>query len=102
MNFKTKKERLDAEGILKQGTMTEFWKLIVRALQESKEALQKLQDGEDIANLPAEQYKLMNELYKAKKEYLDTLTRTPENIISWLQDPISENKDFDPYAKEKD
>lgn len=99
MIFKDTKQKKSAEEILKQGMTTEFWILIVKALKESKEALQRLQDGEEIADLPPEQYKLKNELFKAKKEYLDTLSKTPENIISWLQSPNNEETDFDPYKK---
>lgn len=99
MSLIDKKNKEDIKEIIRQGERTEFWALIVQALQESKEAIQREQDGEDIAELPADQYKLKNELYKAKKDYLETLMRTPQNIISWLQEPSNENKEFDPYSK---
>ena len=99
MQFKDKKEKNNAKGILEEGMKTDFWKLIVDALKESKESLQRLQDGEEIADLPPEQYKLQMELCKAKKDYLDKLAKTPENIISWLEDPNNDTTEFDPYDK---
>lgn len=83
--------------ILKAGKNSEFWNLIVDALEESREDIQKKQDGEDIAELSPEQYKFRNELFKAKKEMLETLTKTPENLISWLTKPEEERKNYDPY-----
>ena len=102
MIFTDKKEKANAEGILKEGMKTKFWQIICDALKESKEVLQRIQDSDEIADLPPEQYKHKMEIYKAKKEYLDTLSKTPENIISWLQDPKSDNTDFDPYFKDKE
>lgn len=96
---KIETEKLTKQEILRQGAKGEFWKLIVVALEESKRYLQKLQDDEGMKDLPAEQYKLMNELIKAKKDYLDMLIKTPENIISWLETPDEDKRDFDPYEK---
>ena len=87
MKFTDDKEKQSAIEILKQGRKTEFWRLIVEAMKESKEVIQKTQDGDDIADLPSTEYKLQNEIYKVKKEFLDTLVNTPENIISWLEEP---------------
>jgi hypothetical protein len=85
--------------ILKQGRQTEFWNIIKEVMEESKEDIQKKQDGEDIAELSPEQYKFRNELFKAKKEMIDNLIKTPENIISWLEKPETERQNFDPYDK---
>lgn len=85
--------------ILKQGMQTEFWKIIIEAMEESRVDIQAKQDGEDIAELDADQYKFRNELFKAKKEFIDALSKTPDNLISWLEKPVSEKpKEFDPYG----
>ena len=98
MKFKSKKEEQDAVDVLRTGAKSHFWGLIVKALEESKEYIQSQMDSEEMKNLEADQYKLMNELYKAKKEFLNILMKTPENIVSWLQLAPSERpKDFDPY-----
>lgn len=99
MIFKNSKEEENAKGILEEGKKTEFWKLIVRSMEESKEFIQSQQDDDDLKELTPEMYKLTNEIFKAKKQYLDTLIKTPDNIISWLEKPSSERQDFDPYDK---
>ena len=99
MKFKSRDEELNAKAILEEGKKTQFWKLVVDSLMESKEFIQEQQDGEDISELSAEQYKHMNEVFKAKKKFLDILTKTPDNIISWLEKPVNERKEFDPYDK---
>lgn len=88
--------------ILKQGKQTEFWRIILDTLEESREDIQNKQDGGDIAELSAEQYKFRNELFKAKKEFINALKNTPDNLISWLTKPENERQNFDPYGTEKD
>ena len=85
--------------VLRIGKGGEFWKLIVEALQESIDFIQEQMDSDELKELTAEQYKLTNELFKAKKQYLATLMKTPDNLISWLGTPDNERKDFDPYEK---
>lgn len=100
MKFLNSKEKLDAQGVLKEGVKSEFWRLITEALTESREALQRAQDSDEaMRDLPPEQYKVANELYRIKREFIDTLSKMPENIISWLVDPKSDNEGFDPYDK---
>jgi len=92
-----KNEEASAKEILEQGKKTKFWELILEALAESKADIQRKQDGEEISELSAEQYKFRNELFKAKKEFIDKLSRTPDNLISWLGKPENDRKEFDPY-----
>ncbi len=99
MKFKTTKEEANAKGILEAGKKEKFWELIMKSIDESIEYIQKEQDSEDMKELSPEMYKLTNELFKAKKEFLSTLKRTPDNILSWLEKPSSEREDFDPYDK---
>ena len=83
--------------LLKQGKGLEFWKIIVDAMEESLEDIQRKQDSEEMSELNQEQYKFRNELFKAKKELLNALIKTPDNLISWLQKPETERKEYDPY-----
>lgn len=86
--------------ILKSGKQTEFWRLIVEAIEKSKDFIQSQIDGEDILELEPEKYKMVNELFKSKKKFLDSLIETPDNLISWLEKPETERpKEFDPYEK---
>lgn len=88
-----------AEQVLKEGMKTPFWELILETIKESKDAIQSAQDGKDINDLPADEYKIQNEVFKAKKKFLDQLAVTPDNLISWLQHPDNKQKNFDPYAE---
>ena len=83
--------------ILEAGMSSQFWRIIVEALEESIDFIQEQMDSDDLRELSAEQYKLHNELFKAKKQYLNTLINTPRNLISWLGTPDNERKEFDPY-----
>ena len=85
------------QEILKQGQLSEFWQIIVQFVRESKEHLRQEQRSQDLKNLPAEQYKLENELILSKLEYLDKLTDYPNTIIGWLQNPDNEDRNYDPY-----
>ena len=88
---------LSQQEILKQGQLSEFWQIIVQFVRESKEHLRQEQDSDSLRDLPADQYKVENELLKAKIQYLDKLTDYPNTIIGWLQNPNQEEKDWDPY-----
>ncbi len=103
MQFKDPKSKIDAQGILKEGMKTPFWKMISEALQESKDALARAQDGDQtLRELPPDQYKLESELYRIKRDFLSTLMKTPENLMSWLESPNNNDTEFDPYGKSTD
>ena len=87
------------QEILRQGQQSDFWQIIITYLKESKEHLRQQQDSDNLKDLPADQYKVENELLKAKIQYLDKLADYPNTIIGWLQNPNPEEKDWDPYGK---
>lgn len=89
----------DKQEVLRQGIKSDFWRLITEALKDSKGYLQKLADNDDLKELPADQYKVENELLKAKRKYLDKLSKLPDDLISWLENPDNKKPDFDPYSK---
>jgi len=93
----TKQTNTTKQELLKIGKQGEFWKIIVDTLEESKDYIQEQQDSEELKELTAEQYKFQNEIFKAKKKFLEILINTPDNIITWLEKPTSERKEFDPY-----
>lgn len=89
-----------AKEILRTGTSTEFWRLICNALDDSIAHLQAEQDGDDIKDLPSEQYKVEAELLKAKRKYLVHLKGLPNTLIQYLTEPpdnTEKQKNFDPY-----
>lgn len=93
-----------AQEILKRGMKEDFWQLILANLDESIENLRNKQNSDEIRDLPAEQYKVENEIIKASISNLQDLKRVPQNIISWLDDPNTGETDinFDPYPSLKD
>lgn len=99
------KENIEnAKEVLRLGKGTEFWKLIGMALDDSIAHLQAEQDSNDIFELPAEQYKVMVELLKAKRKYLAHLKNLPDTLIEFLTEPAGnlEEKNFDPYYTEEE
>lgn len=91
------KESQSKQEILRQGQQSDFWNIIVEFLRKSREDLRGQQDSDELRDLPADQYKVENELLKAKIKYLDRLTDYPNTIIGWLQNPDQEERNFDPY-----
>lgn len=89
----------NAKEVLRRGQDTEFWQLLCDALDDSIVHLQAEQDGDDIKELPAEQYKVEAELLKAKRKYLAKLKDLPETLINYLTEPTGnrEKENFDPY-----
>jgi len=71
----------------------------IRAERVKELAKSYMQDGEEIKDLPADQYKLEAELIKAKKSYLEKLKHFPDTLGLWLVDPDQSEKEFDPYLK---
>lgn len=98
------KDALSKQEVLRNGIKTDFWKLIVKNLNESIERLRNEQNSDALRDLPADQYKVENEIIKASIANLEDLKQVPENIISWLDDPNAGEKghEFDPYLQSKD
>ena len=84
------------QEILRQGQQSDFWQIILEYIQESKGHLRQQQDSDELKDLPADQYKVENELLKAKIKCLDKLTDYPNTIIGRLQNP-NEEKNWDVY-----
>lgn len=97
MSILKQKKPAEIEAILEAGVSSEFWEIICAVLEESRDALQAYQDSDEFRELPAEQYKIENELLRAKRVYLDMLKRTPDNLRSWLTTPDNKVENFDPY-----
>ena len=86
-----------SQEILRLGAQGDFWQLILNALKKNKENLQTTLDGEDLTDLPADQYKLESEILKTKIKYIDKLSKLPESLIVWHENPDNIEKNFDPY-----
>ena len=91
------KDEKSQQEILKQGQTSEFWQLILEFIGKSKNDLRVQQDADEFRDLPADQYKIENELLKAKIKYLDRLASYPNSIIGWLQNPNTKETNYDPY-----
>jgi len=99
IEYKNETERLTAIAIIQEGMTRDFWKLITEALIDSKEYIQKQQDEAVMLEVPALEYKIRNEVYIAKKQFIDNLLETPTNLIQHLSVPESDSRNFDPYSE---
>lgn len=95
------KDNETKQEILKQGMKGDFWKIIVDALEDSITNLRKTQDGESLKGLPADQYKVENELLKAKIKYSQKLQNMPKDLVSWYENPDQKKEGYDPYEDEE-
>src|SRR3990167_171609 len=95
-------DKQSASSVLKAGMSSEFWGLIVQALDESMDHLQSISDSDELADLSPERYKLESELLKHKKQYLKRMKEYPTILINRMQSVDFENYDFDPYEKPSD
>ncbi|MCK5211698.1 hypothetical protein KAJ89_03280 [Candidatus Parcubacteria bacterium] len=86
-----------SQEILRLGQDSDFWRLMLVALEKCKENLRNISDSDDFKDLPADRYKLESELSKAKIKYLDKLSNLPGSLIVWMKNPDNKDKDFDPY-----
>lgn len=101
MDLNNPKDKESVQETLKLGIKTDFWKLILQALDDSVEHLNNLKASEDFKDLPPDRYKLESEIVKAKKEFLEKLKGMPTTLINYLESP-NDNSDegeenFDPY-----
>lgn len=96
------KQKATIRETLKAGQATEFWAIIVQSLNDSIAHLQKEQDGESMADLPPERYKVEAEILKSKRANLEKLKNMPTDLSSWLTSPDQTQPNFDPYATAED
>lgn len=96
------KNKDNIQEILRQGKVTEFWQVLVQALDDSIVNLQKIQDSDDMKDLPIDQYKVESEILKAKRANLKKLKELPDTLVSWLEQPDQGEKNFDPYYTPED
>ena len=85
------------QEILRVGMDTDFWRVLIEGIQANIEELRKKNDDEEFRNLPANQYKLENELLLAKIKYLEKLIHLPTEMIAWFENPDNTVEDHDPY-----
>lgn len=94
-----RKTNEDIKGILEAGTRTDFWEIILNGIDENIERIEGKMRDEELRKLPAEQYKLENELLKMQIDYLKYLKELPDLIKQSLGSPDNSTPDFDPYEK---
>jgi hypothetical protein len=102
MKLSNPKDKKNIQKTLRQGAATEFWQIILQALDESIQYLQNQQDSEEMRELSSEQYKVENEILKAKRANLKILKELPSTIMGWLENPDQSEPEFDPYNKPED
>lgn len=92
----------DKSQILRLGMQTDFWRIITEKLEENIEHLNELEDSDDMADLPPDQYKLEVALLKAKRKYIRKLIDLPQVLIEFLANPEADSFNLDPYETADD
>ena len=90
------------QNTLKQGAVSDFWKIILSSLEDTIAMLKEEKGSDELAALPAEQYKVESEILRHKIKYLETLKNMPANLASWVELPDEDKTNFDPYFQSKD
>lgn len=83
--------------ILRIGQSSDFWRLILQNIDATLAGVQEELDSPDMIKVPESDYKTINEILKAKKEYLLLLKELPNEIIMDLEMPSDVNEDPDPF-----
>lgn len=99
ISYTSEGERISAQEILKNGKKGEFWGIIIEAINDSIKILQERSKDSEFKKLPADEYKLENEIINAKIDFLEKLKEMPDSVIEWLNEPESQNFDIDPYER---
>jgi len=95
------KKRSEQE-ILAIGMRSEFWRILCEGIQKNIDNLKMKQSGKNLSSLPADQYKLENEIILAKIRYLESLMNLPENLIQEIGNTVEENVNLDPFRTPED
>ena len=90
------------QATLKQGAVSDFWKIIVQSLEDTIAMLKEEKGSDELAALPAAEYKIESEILRHKIKYLETLKAMPANLASWVELPEIDRENFDPYFQAKD
>lgn len=72
-------------ALLEQGAQGAFWGLLCDYLDEMIDEANTVMTEGDMASLPAEEYKLMNENLKFRIQYLETLKNAPSACAERLR-----------------
>lgn len=73
--------------ILQEGKQSEFWAVICQQLNKTKEQVSAVMNGTNIVTLPADEYKVMNEIHKNRIFDLTDLQDIPDTLIMDLSKP---------------
>lgn len=87
------------EAILSAGKTGEFWKIICGELDEDILKLEREMHSDEMASMPAIEYKLAMENLKDKIKHLKDLKNKPQMIIQNLDNEEEPEEDPDPYEK---
>ena len=97
MRLENPKDRASIEETLRQGESTEFWGIIKQALEDNIDQVQAQLDGDEIAELPASEYKIKAEILKWRKNHIKSMLDLPQSVIAHLKSPDQTEPDLDPY-----
>lgn len=94
----------DIERIVREGASSEFWKVMVRAIDENIETLDRvfLSELKGFGDLQSDECKVRLMTYLAEKAHFEHLKDLPLLIIGEVKDVKEVKEKYDVYDKAKD
>lgn len=87
LDINNPEHRVQIQDVLRQGAEGEFWQVICQRLQEHIDSVQTQLDSSELENLPAAEYKTLNEVLKSKKRDRIGIIDMPEVLVRELDSP---------------
>ena len=99
MRLDEPKDKETIQAVMNEGMKGDFWKLIREYLDIKIEVVRNEKKGSDLRLLPAEEYKVSNEIMNSREQNFEDLKDIPETIIRYVESPDQTEPEFDPYAR---
>src|SRR3990167_510212 len=97
LDLSNPKDKASIQAIMAEGLKSDFWRLIVQYLSEKTRSVEAAQNSDSFKDLPADQYKVENEIYRARKEIYEKMKDLPAIISSDVEQPDQSSPNLDPY-----
>ena len=96
-------DNMTTQEVLRMGAESDFWQVMMEGINNMIENLHiDHNSNSKLKDLPADQYKLENEIYLQKVANLKELQQLPNAIIVSMNDSPDDPVNHDPYATAED
>lgn len=104
LDLKNPEQRKAIQEVLRQGSQSQFWKLVCQRLREHIDSVQRQLDSSALASLPADEYKTLTEKLKSEKMDRIGIIDMPEVLVKEMDNPefFGEDKEEEIYDTAED